>query len=78
VEGLRNVKDINEKNTIGNGHTMVATKHGDLKCDVNKVNGSKFEVTLKEVNYVPELWDDLFSNNSTLKMDSEMTAFQSF
>jgi hypothetical protein len=27
----------------------------DIKCDVTQVNGSKFEVTLKEVKYVPEL-----------------------
>jgi hypothetical protein len=40
---------------------MVATKIGDLKCDIIQVNGSKFEVTLKEVKYVTELWVNLFS-----------------
>jgi hypothetical protein len=34
---------------------MVATKLGDLKFEVTQGNGSKFEVTLKKVNYVPEL-----------------------
>jgi hypothetical protein len=34
---------------------------------VLQVNGSKFEVTLKEVKYVPELWVNLFSMNKALK-----------
>jgi hypothetical protein len=38
----------------------VATKVGDLKCEVTQVNGSKFEVTLKELKYVSELWVNLF------------------
>jgi hypothetical protein len=67
VEGLVNVKDINEDITIGNGHTMIASKIGDLKCEVLQVNGSKFEVTLIEVKYVPELWVNLFSVNKALE-----------
>jgi hypothetical protein len=31
VEGLSNVKDINEKMKIRNGHRMVEKKLGDLK-----------------------------------------------
>ena len=67
MEGLMNVRDINEEITIGNGHTMVATKLGDLKCEVTQVNGLKFDVVLKEVKYVPELWVNLFSINKALK-----------
>jgi hypothetical protein len=57
----------NEQITIGNGHTMVATKLGDLKYEVIQVNGSKFEDTLKELKYVPELWVNLFIINKILK-----------
>ena len=67
MEGLMIVRDINEEITIGNGHTMVATKIGDLKYEVNQINGSKFDVMLKEVKYVPELWVNLFSINKALK-----------
>jgi hypothetical protein len=55
VEWLRNVKVINEQITIGNGYKMMATKFGDLISEVTQINGSKFEVTLKEVKYVSEL-----------------------
>jgi hypothetical protein len=48
VEELVSVKDINEQITIGNVHKTMATKVGDLKCEVLQVNGSKFEVKLKE------------------------------
>jgi hypothetical protein len=46
---------------------MVVTKLGDQKCEVTQVNGSKFEVTLKEVKHVPELWVNLYSINKSLK-----------
>jgi hypothetical protein len=70
VEGLRNVKGINVQLTIGNGHTIAATKLGDPKCEVTQFNGSTFEVTFREVKYVPELWINLFSINNQSKMDS--------
>ena len=34
---------------------------------MNQINGSKFDVMLKEVKYVPELWVNLFSINKALK-----------
>jgi hypothetical protein len=58
VEGLRNIKDINEQITIGNGHTILATKSGDLKRDVTQLNGS---------NYLPEMWTNLLITNKALK-----------
>jgi hypothetical protein len=45
----------------------VETKLGDLKCEVTQVNGSNFEVRLKEVNNVPELCVNLFRINKALK-----------
>ena len=62
-----NVRDINEEITIGNGHTIVATKLGDLKYEVTLVNSLKFDVILNLVKYVPELWVNLFSINKEFK-----------
>ena len=42
-----NVGNINEDITISSGHTMVATKLGDFKCEVTQVNSLKFDVMLK-------------------------------
>jgi hypothetical protein len=67
MEGLRDFKDMNEQITIGNGNTIVATKLGDLNCEVTQINGFKFEVPLKDVNYVPKLWVSLFRINKTFK-----------
>jgi hypothetical protein len=56
-----------EQITIGNRHKIVVTKLGDLKCEVTQVNGSNFEVILKEVKHVPDLWVNLFRINKALK-----------
>jgi hypothetical protein len=66
-KGLFDVKDINEKITLGNGDSMKAIKVGSLKCHVIQLNGSSVDVTLKEVNYFPELWMNLFSISKALK-----------
>jgi hypothetical protein len=47
-------------------------KLGDLKCEVTQVNGSKFEVTLKEVKYIPESWAISFSINKECKDGFEL------
>ena len=67
VEGLQDVKAINEEITVGNGKSMVATKVGNLKCRVEQLDGSSLDVTLNEVKYVPDLWINLFSINKALK-----------
>jgi hypothetical protein len=36
---------------------MLATKIGDRNREVIQTNGSKFIVTLKDVKYIPELWE---------------------
>jgi hypothetical protein len=66
-KGLFNVKDINEKITVGNGESMKAIKVGSFKCYVIQPNGSSVNVTLKEVKYAPELWVNLFSISKALK-----------
>jgi hypothetical protein len=60
-KGLFDAKDINEKITVGNGESMKAIKVGSLKCYVIQLNGSSVNMTLKEINYVSELWVNLFS-----------------
>jgi hypothetical protein len=67
VEGLTDVKEINESIKIGNGDLMKATKIGNLKCEVSQINGEKFTVTLNDVKYVPSLCVNLFFLNKALK-----------
>jgi hypothetical protein len=53
VEGLTDIKEIDESIKIGNGDLMKATKIGNLKYEVTQINGEKFTVTLNNVKYVP-------------------------
>jgi hypothetical protein len=66
VEGLTDVKEINELIKIGNDDLMKATRIGNLKCEVTQINGEKFTVTLNDVKYVPSLCVNLFSLNKAL------------
>jgi hypothetical protein len=72
-KGLFDVKDINEKITVGNGESMKAIKVGSLKCHVIQLNGSSVDVTLKGVRYVPELWVNLFSISKALKNGCDLS-----
>jgi hypothetical protein len=67
VEGLTDIKEIDESIKIGNGDLMKATKIGNLKCEVNQINGEKFTVTLNNIKYVPGLCVNLFCLNKALK-----------
>jgi hypothetical protein len=66
VEGLTDIKEINESIKIGNGDLMKVTKIGNLKCEVTQIHGKKFTVTLNNVKYVPTLCVNLFSLNKAL------------
>jgi hypothetical protein len=57
VEGLTDVKEIDESIKTVNGHSIKATK----------LDGEKFTVTLNDVKYVPSLCVNLFSLNKALK-----------
>ena len=46
---------------------MMATKVGSLKCRNIQLDGSRLDVTLHEVKYVPDLWVNLFSISKELK-----------
>jgi hypothetical protein len=67
VEGLTDVKEIDELIKNGNGDSMKATKNGNLKCEVFQINREKFTVTLNDVKYVPSFCVNLFSLNKALK-----------
>jgi hypothetical protein len=41
VEGLTDVKEIDESIKIGNGDSMKATKIGNLKCEMTQINWGK-------------------------------------
>jgi hypothetical protein len=67
VEGLTDVKEINESINIGNGDSMKATKIGNLKFEVTQFNEEKSTVTMNDVKYVPSLCVNLFILNKPLK-----------
>jgi hypothetical protein len=69
VEGLIDVKEINESLKIGNGDSMKATKIGNLKYVVTQINGDKFTVTLNDFKYVSSLCVNSFSLNKALKKE---------
>jgi hypothetical protein len=63
MEGLTDVKDINESIKIGNGGAMRVCKIGNLNCEVIQFGGRKFFVSLKNVKLVPGICSNLFSLN---------------
>jgi hypothetical protein len=67
VEGLTDVKEIDESIKIGNGDSMKSTKIRNSKCEVTQINGEKVTVKINDVKYVPRLCLNLFSLNKALK-----------
>jgi hypothetical protein len=63
MEGLTDVKDINESIKIGNGGAMRACMIGNLNCELTQLDGRKFVVSLKNVKFVPGICSNLFSLN---------------
>jgi hypothetical protein len=66
-EGLYEYITISKKITVGNGNVMIAKKVGKLRSGILQKNGEKLIVMLENVNYVPELWINLFSIGKSLK-----------
>jgi hypothetical protein len=56
-----------EEITVGNGNKMLPKKVGSLRCIVQQKKRETFVFVLKDVNYVPELWSNLFSISKALK-----------
>jgi hypothetical protein len=66
TDGMFNLKDINEKITVGNGEKMLATKVGSIRRCVIQVDGFTLDIVISEVKYLPDLCDNLFSMNRSL------------
>jgi hypothetical protein len=66
MEGLTDVKDIDESIKIGNGGAMRACNIGNLNSEVIQLDGNKFVVSLKNVKFVPGIRSNLFSLNKAL------------
>jgi hypothetical protein len=66
IEGLTDIKDINESIKIGNGGAMRACKIGNLNCEVTQLDGRKFVVSLMNVKFAPGICSNLFSLNKAL------------
>jgi hypothetical protein len=66
-DGMFNLKDIDEKITVGNGKKMLATKVGSLRRRVIQVDGSTLDIVTSEVKYLPDLCANIFSTNKVLK-----------
>jgi len=73
MEGMFNIRDIEEKVTVGNGSKMMATKVGSLRRRVIQVNGSTLDITINEVKYLPDLCANLFSVNKAIKNGFELS-----
>jgi hypothetical protein len=67
MEGLTDIKEINESIKIANGDSMKTTKVVNLKCEVTQINGEMSTVTLNDVKYLPTLCVNLFILNKALK-----------
>jgi hypothetical protein len=67
LDGLVNLQ--NEKTTvkIGNGESLISSIVGTSKATVEQANGSKMDVTLKDVAFVPALTTNLFSITKALE-----------
>ena len=68
LEGMTNLKDVNRTVTIGNGKKMVVKKNGTWNCFIID-KGIKKLVTLTDVNYIPELYCNLFAIEKTMLND---------
>jgi hypothetical protein len=66
VEGLTEVKEIDESTKYENGDSMKATKIENLKCEATQINGEKLTVTINDAKYVLSLCVNLSSLNIAL------------
>jgi hypothetical protein len=55
LDGLFNLQNEETTVKIGNGERLTSSIVGTLKATVEQVDGSKIEVTLKNVAYIPDV-----------------------
>jgi hypothetical protein len=67
IDGMFNIKDINEKVSVGNGEKMVETKVGSLRRCIIQIDGSTLDIVINDVKFLPELCANLFKVNKALK-----------
>jgi hypothetical protein len=67
LEGMYDIVDMSTSVTVGNGKQIKIEKSGKLKGVMQHKDGSRTEVVLTNVKYVPELWCNLFSVISAMK-----------
>jgi hypothetical protein len=61
IDGLFDLRKEETIVNIGNGEGLKSTIFGTLRATVEQTDGSKIDVILKNVAYVPELTRNLFS-----------------
>jgi hypothetical protein len=61
IDGLFDLRKEETFVKIGNGEGLKSTTFGTLKATVEQADGTKMDVTLKNVAYVPELATNLLS-----------------
>jgi hypothetical protein len=66
-EGMFDIEECKTQITIGDGNVMTATMCGKLKLTVQQINGKCADIVLTNVNYVPGLWNNLFSITAALR-----------
>jgi hypothetical protein len=68
MDGIIDVKDMNQKVTIGNGQSIHATKIGKLRASYVSKDSEKKKIVLHNVKVVPDLApSNLFSITAVLE-----------
>ena len=73
LQGLFDLRYYNGSVTVGNGDKLKVTKIGTKIGTVVQKNGSKKNITLRDVKYVPKLNCNLLSLTQALKAGFKMT-----
>ena len=55
TDGMFNIRDIDEKITVGNGDSMTATKVGSLKRRIIQLDGSVLNITIKYLQIIYQI-----------------------
>jgi hypothetical protein len=67
LEGMYNVREIQERNTVGNDNRMMGTKVGSLQHHMIQLDDSTLHITVNELKYVPNLYPKLFNIIKAIK-----------
>ena len=73
LQGMYNQRRISSKVKIGSGVYVEANIIGDVSGIAIKKDGTKSDITLRDVNYVPSLFCTLISLTTTMNRGFKMT-----